>query len=173
MVGGGRFDERYEDRFMGGGDRFDERNGDRATVGSCGLSRKKTFGMKTRVILLMALCCVACRRSTLIPHPYPGITGTVVENPGCGHFVVKILSGSYPDSSVESSWTDTVTKTTFTNVFTVGNFVQMQQAQLAPGDTFGFTLNGPVPEGIYNTCAIWPYNMPTATNNVTNIVKLP
>lgn len=129
--------------------------------------------MKSCAILLAALCCFACRRSTPVPFPPATVTGTVVENPGCGHFIVKVLSGTYADSSVEKSWTDSVTDSTFTNVFGVRNFMQMQQAQLVQGDTFRFTLNGPVPDSIYMTCMIVPYNMPSATDNVTNIVKLP
>lgn len=129
--------------------------------------------MKTCLILLVAFCCFACRRSTLIPPPSPTLTGTVVENPGCGHFIVKVLSGTFADSSVEKSWTDSMTDSTFSNVFTVRNFMQMQQAQLVQGDTFSFTLNGAVPDSIYFTCMVVPYNMPAATDNVTNIVRLP
>jgi len=102
-------------------------------------------------------------------------TGVLVENPGCGHFIVKLLSGAITDSSVlVKSWTDTQTNSTFTNVFTVKDWILMQQAYLSVGDTFSFTLNGPVPNSsqIYYTCAVFPYNMPSASNNVTNIKKL-
>ena len=118
----------------------------------------------------------ACRRTTMIEYP-PVIsaTGVLVENPGCGHYIVKLLSGAITDSSVlVKSWTDTQTGSTFTNVFTVKDWVLMQQANLSVGDTFSFTLNGTVPDSskVYNTCDVVPYNLPSASNNVTNIKKL-
>ncbi|HEX3935044.1 MAG TPA: hypothetical protein VHW43_10230 [Puia sp.] len=60
---------------------------------------------------------------------------------------------------------------TFTNVFTVKDWILFQQANVSVGDTFTFTLNGPVPDSSqeYYTCMVWPYNMPSVSNNVTNI----
>jgi hypothetical protein len=125
-------------------------------------------------MILVVLGIAACKRSTIIAHPpVSGLTGTVVEYPGCGHYIIQIVNGNYPDTCVEKSWTDSVTKATFSNVFVAKNFPQLQQAQLVQGDTFTFTLNGPVPDGNYNGCMIVPYNLPTAFNNVTDIVKLP
>ncbi len=119
---------------------------------------------------LVVLCGLACRRSTLIPAPVA--TGLLIESPGCGHFIVKLLSGSITDSSVlVKSWTDPVTDSTFTNVFTVKDWIYFQQANISAGDTFTFTLNGAVPDSSqqYNTCMVIPYNMPSVSNNVTNI----
>ena len=131
--------------------------------------------MKTGLILLVALCCFACRRTTLIPHPT--LTGTIVENPGCGHYVLQVLSGPIADSSVAKSWTDTVTGKTFSNVFTIRDWILMDQAHLSTGDTFSFTLNGPLPDSLNNkvfyTCMIAFYNMPAVSNDVTNMQKLP
>ncbi|HEV2480710.1 MAG TPA: hypothetical protein VGS79_13630, partial [Puia sp.] len=91
--------------------------------------------MKTCLILLVVLCCFACRRSTLIPHPSSSdtLTGTVVENPGCGHYIVQILSGSFADSNVVKSWTDPVTGSTFSNVFTVKDWILMDQVHVTTG----------------------------------------
>lgn len=133
--------------------------------------------MKPRLILLVVLCAVACRRSTLIPHPTPTLMGTVVENPGCGHYIVQILSGSFADSNVVPRWTDPVTGSTFANVFTVKDWILMDQAGMNTGDTFSFTLNGPLPDSltnkIYFTCMMVPYTMPAVSNDVTNIQKQP
>lgn len=128
--------------------------------------------MLVTVVVLFAL---ACRRSTLIPPPpklNDSLTATLVENASCSYYVVKLLSGPTSDSSVVvKSWTDPVTHSTFTNVFTVKDWIQFQQANISVGDTFTFTLNGPVPDSTqaYYTCMIVPYNMPSVYNNVTNI----
>ena len=100
------------------------------------------------------------------------MTGKLVESAGCGNYIVKLLSGSITDSSVlVKSWTDPVTNSTIANVFTVKDWIYFQQANVSVGDTFSFTLNGPVPDSSqqYNTCMVVPYNMPSVFNNVTNI----
>lgn len=126
------------------------------------------------VFLLFILFVAACHRST-VPSGIPGITGTLVENSGCSHYVVKFLSGPLPDSSLlVKSWTDTVTHRSFTNVFTVRDWITFQQANIAVGDTFTFTLNGPDPNAgkIYYTCMIAPYPSPADSNTVTKIQKI-
>jgi hypothetical protein len=112
----------------------------------------------------------------MIPQPTPTLTGTVVENPGCGHYIVQVLSGPIADSSIVKSWTDTVTGNTFDNVFTVRDWILLDQVHVGKGDTFSFTLNGPLPDSlnlVYNTCMIALYPMPLVSNDVTNIQKLP
>ena len=91
------------------------------------------------------------------------------------HVVVKVLSGSIADSSVEQFWTDGATGITYSNVFTVKDWIEIYQAQLSVGDTFTFTLNGPVPDStLWYGCAILPlgFDLPSVSNNVTNIQKL-
>jgi hypothetical protein len=128
-------------------------------------------------MILVVLFGLACRRSSIIPPPSSStLTGTVVENPGCGHFIVQVLSGSFADSSVVKSWTDTVTGSTFTNVFAVRDWIVMDHDHVTAGDTFSFTLNGPLPDylnTIYYPCMMEFYPMPPVSNNVTNIQKLP
>ena len=127
-------------------------------------------------MIFILLPGLACRRSTIIPPPSSTLIGTVVENPGCGNFIVRVLSGSIADSSVVKSWTDTVTGSTFTNVFTVRDWIVMDVDKVAVGDTFSFTLNGPLPDylnTIYYPCMMEFYTMPPVSNNVTNIQKLP
>ena len=121
--------------------------------------------------ILVVLCGLACKRSNASSGT-SGMTGQLVESPGCGHFIVKLLSGSITDSSVlVKSWTDSATDSTFTNVFTVKDWIAFQQANVSVGETFTFTLNGPVPDSSqeYYTCMVIPYNMPSVSNNVTNI----
>lgn len=121
--------------------------------------------------ILVVLCGLACRRSNA-SSGISGMTGKLVESAGCGNYIVKLLSGPITDSSVlVKSWTDPVTDSTFTNVFTVKDWIYFQQANVSVGDTFTFTLNGPVPNPSqeYYTCMVLPYNMPSVSNNITNI----
>jgi hypothetical protein len=137
--------------------------------------------LSSTFLFLVVLFGLACRHSTLIPSKINDpasdtLTATFADNPGgCGHVVVKVLSGSIADSSVQKFWTDAATGVSFTNVFAVKDWVEIAQAQLSVGDTFTFTLNGPVPDSTtwYATCEIVPlrFDMPSVSNNVTNIQK--
>ena len=159
-------------------------SGGSATVGLELVSKEEKLPMRylllSTLFFLVVLFGLACRHSTLIPSKITNtssdtLTGTFADNPGgCGHVVVKVLSGSIADSSVEQFWTDGGTGITYTNVFTVKDWVEIDQAQLSVGDTFTFTLNGPVQDStIYYGCAILPlrFDMPSVSNNVTNIQK--
>ena len=96
--------------------------------------------------------------------------GTLVVNGGCGHYIVQLLSGPVPDSGVlTKSWTDIATDSTFRNVFGVRNDCTFPAAVINVGDTFRFTLNGPVPRQICNMCDVELFDMPAASNSVTDI----
>ena len=126
------------------------------------------------LLFIIIVTAVACRRSSASPG-IPGMTGVLVENSGCGHDVVQLLSGPITDSSVlVKAWTDTVTNKSFMNVFTVRDWITFQQANVSVGDTFTFTLNGPDPNAgkIYYTCMIAPYPSPADSNTVTSIQKI-
>jgi hypothetical protein len=141
--------------------------------------------MKQRLLLPLVvffssvLILFACRRSVITAQPAPPLnstnqpvtaTGVFVAQSGCT-YVVKVLSGSIPDSSVVKSWTDTQNDSTFTNVFTVKDGPAIQLAQVAIGDTFTFTFNGPVPDSVSTiaSCDILTTNVPGVYNNVTDI----
>lgn len=96
--------------------------------------------------------------------------GTLVANGGCGHYIVQLLSGPVPDSGVlTKSWTDNATDSTYLNVFRVKNVCTFPAADINVGDTFRFTLNGPVPTQMCNMCDMEPYPMPATSNSVTDI----
>ena len=137
--------------------------------------------LPSTLVFLVVLFGTACRHSTLVPSKITDtssdtLTGTFADDPGgCGHVVVKVLSGSIADSSVEQFWTDGATGIKYTNVFTVKDWIEIYQAQLSVGDTFTFTLNGPVPDStLWYGCDIVPlrFEMPSVSNNVTKIQKL-
>ncbi len=156
-----------------------------ATVGFLLMSKEEKLLMRyllwSALMFLVVLFGPACRHSTLIPSKIDDplsdtLTGTFADNPGgCGHVVVKVLSGSIADSSVEQFWTDGASGITYTNVFTVKDWIEIDQAQLSVGDTFTFTLNAPVPDStLWYGCDIQPlhFDMPSVSNNVTNIQKV-
>ena len=126
------------------------------------------------LLFLTVVITSSCHRSKSNPSKY---IGQLVAYGGCSHYVVKFLAGPISDSSVlVKSWTDTayhdgiVTDTTFTNVFTVKNWITFQQANVQLGELFSFELNQHDPNtGTYYTCAIWPFDMPAVSNTVTNI----
>src|ERR1700744_1968064 len=129
-----------------------------------------TRSITATLLLLTLFTGFSCRRSQEIPAPQ--LTGQLVEFAGCSHYVVKVLSGPITDSSVlVPTWTDTSTQVTYSNVFSVKNWINFQQAGVALGDTFTFTLNGAVPDSnqTYYTCMIRFFNMPAVYNNVTNV----
>lgn len=135
------------------------------------MSRRITLPI---LLFLTIVAASSCHRSKSSPAKY---MGQLVAYHGCSHYIVKFLDGPITDSSVlVKSWIDTayhngaVTDTTFTNVFTVKNWITFQQANLKLGDMFTFELNQHDPNtGTYYTCDIWPIDMPAVSNTVTDI----
>lgn len=151
-----------------------------ATVGVDWLSKGKLNLMKRRFYLLVVLVIVAIGVNSCIKHNASGPTrlGKWVVFGGCSHYVIQLMDATAADSNVVTSWTDTSTNITYTNVFGMRNgacgiAVATLVDSLKVGDEFYFTLNGPVPEEICMGCAIWPYAMPAKSNSVTNVRSLP
>jgi hypothetical protein len=100
----------------------------------------------------------------------PVVTGKLVVASYCGQYIVEVLSGSIPDSSVlTKSWTDIDTDSTYTNVFRVNDICTFAAAAVAVGDTITFNLNGIPPVQSCYTCDIVAFPEPAASNAVTNI----
>jgi hypothetical protein len=98
-------------------------------------------------------------------------TGKLVFAGTCGDFVVQLQSGPVPDSGIlTKSWTDSLTDSSFTNVFKVSDVCTFGFAQVQVGDVFTFTLNAPPPVQTCFICDIEPsFPMPATSNVVTNI----
>jgi hypothetical protein len=143
-----------------------------ATVGANWLSEEKMGFMKRRsllmgLLLLMAVAGFRCKKSA-VPAVW---TGKLVVFASCADYVVQLQSGPISDSSVlTKSWTDSATGSVYTNVFKVSDVCTFAAALVNVGDVFTFTLNGPTPSQICNTCDIVPtFPMPATSNSVTNI----
>jgi hypothetical protein len=128
--------------------------------------------MKRRILLmglllLMAVTGFRCKKSNA-PEIW---TGELVVFAACADYVVQLQSGPVSDSSVlTKSWTDSGTDSTYINVFRVSDICTFAAAGVHVGDVFTFTLNGPTPDQICNTCDIVPsFPMPATSNSVTSI----
>lgn len=121
------------------------------------------------VLLLLVFAAVTgfhCRREKM---PVV-LTGKLVDIAACNGYIVQILSGPIPDSSVlVKSWTNSLTDSTYTNVFTVKDGCTFAAALLSQGDVFTFTLNGEAPNQTCFTCDIVIFPLPSVYNTVTNI----
>jgi hypothetical protein len=97
-------------------------------------------------------------------------TGKLVVIGACAHYIVQLMDVTAADSSVVTqSWTNPNTDSRYTSVFGVSDICTFAAAEVQVGSVFTFTLNGPVPDVVCNTCDIFPFPMPAAVNSVTNI----
>ena len=124
------------------------------------------------LLLLILSTSIHCRRHNDMTADST-LKGVLVLSPSCSHFVVRLLDGNVPDSDVNVYWNDPQSNVAYANVFTVRNWIQFSLANLSVGDTFSFSIVQHVPiMDPYQTCAIWPYSMPPASDNVVNIQYL-
>jgi hypothetical protein len=122
------------------------------------------------LLILSGLIGFDCRREKISA---PELTGKLVVSGPCGEYIVQVLSGQIPDSSVlVKSWTNSQTDSTYSNVFAVSDVCIFGAAGLVQGDTFTFTMNGSVPTEACYTCNLVLFNAPAVRDAVTNIKKL-
>jgi hypothetical protein len=132
--------------------------------------------MKRRVfpILILFVAAVFVNSCKKTSNSDTRHTGKLVADGGCGHYIVQLIDSTAADSTfLTKSWTDPLTDSTYTNVFTVSDVCTFQEIadidHVMVGSVFLFTLNGPVPPQICNECDVLPFNMPAASNSVTNL----
>jgi hypothetical protein len=142
-----------------------------ATVGAVCLSKQETNHMTRRIVLSFLLVLAVLANFDCQPNKVtlPVVTGKLVVAAYCGQYIVQVLSGSIPDSSVTKSWTDIDNDSTYTNVFRVNDICTFAAAGVAVGDTITFNLNGITPVQNCYTCDIVAFPEPAASNAVTNI----
>jgi hypothetical protein len=89
----------------------------------------------------------------------------------CAFYVVQLQSGPISDSSIlTKSWFDSLTNTSYTNVFEVSDLCTFGAADVKVGDVFAFTLNGPTPvQNCYIPLCLPDLPVPATKNSVTNI----
>jgi hypothetical protein len=119
-------------------------------------------------ILLLLGGVPACRPEKV---KGPLLTGKMVINRPCGHYVIQVLSGDYDRGRVAASWKDTLADSIYTNVFTVANVCHFDGGGLAVNDTFSFRMNDTV---IVNNCMVCMifYPTPSVTNTVDHVQRV-
>lgn len=126
--------------------------------------------MKTFLILflLTSLCCVQCKKATL---PSPVLTGKLIINGPCSHYVIQLQKGAIDTANIESSWFDPGNDSTYTNVFTVANYCTFGSFGLQKGDTFTFQIDNNQPPQECPICQIFVAT-PPKQNSVINVQKV-
>jgi hypothetical protein len=122
------------------------------------------------LLLLFVLSAVTgfrCKREKVSPAV---LMGKLVVIGACDHFVVKVLSGPIPDSSVlVKSWTNSLTDSTYTNVFMVQDVCTFAEVGLYQGQVFSFSFSNNPPAQTCLVCDVVPFAGPSVLNSVVNI----
>lgn len=126
--------------------------------------------MKTFLILFLfsALCCVACQK-TIITRPV--LTGKLIINGPCEHYVIQLEKGIIDTANIESSWFDSGNDSTYSNVFTVANYCSFGNYGLQKGDVFTFQIDPNSPPQECPICQIFVAT-PPKQNAVINLEKI-
>ena len=118
------------------------------------------------LLLLMVGSGIMCQPEKVDP---PTLTGKLVINGPCAHFVIQVLQGSIDPSKIDPLWKDSIHNINYVNVFTVGNRCTFPY-NLAEGDTITFQLDSDPPAQVCDVCNIaWP--TPPVSNPVKNVKK--
>jgi hypothetical protein len=117
------------------------------------------------VALLLTGASFQCKPNRVEP---PQLTGKLVVNAACGHYVVEVLSGNVDSARLVRSWKDSASDTTYTNVFAVSNACTFSGFGLSRGDIFTFTMNDTVIVQNCMLCMIF-YPKPPVSNFVNHV----
>lgn len=126
--------------------------------------------MKTflSLFLLASLFCVQCKK---VPLPSPVLTGKLIINGPCGHYVIRLQKGTIDTANIESTWYDRDNDSTYSNVFTVANLCTFGNYGLKKGDVFTFEIDPNPPVQKCEICQI-AVATPPKGNAVINIQKV-
>lgn len=126
--------------------------------------------MKTLFILFLfsALCCVQCKKTILSGKV---LTGKLIINGPCEHYVIQLQKGTIDTANIESSWYDPSNDTTYQNVFTVANYCSFGNYGLQKGDVFTFEIDPDSPAQECPICYIFVAT-PSKQNAVINVQKV-
>jgi hypothetical protein len=119
------------------------------------------------LIILVAITSFKCRRS----NEGATLTGRLVVNTPCGHFVVQLIKGNVEPGRLVQSWTDSIAHKTWSNVFTVANACHFEGAGFATGDTFTFKMNDTLIVNNCMLCAVF-HPTPAISNTVSHVRRI-
>ena len=120
------------------------------------------------VFLLIAGAAFQCRPHVTKPTT---LTGKLVINEPCGHYVIQVLSKDIDPRLVTASWKDSIGDILYTNVFTVSNACDFEGRTLATNDNFSFRINDTVIVQNCMLCDIF-YPTPPTRNVVTHVQRV-
>ena len=126
--------------------------------------------MKTFLILflLTSLCCVQCKKTIITGEV---LTGKLIINGPCEHFVIQLQKGTIDTANIVSSWYDSDNDSTYSNVFTVANLCTFGNYDLQKGDVFTFEIDPNPPARECLICMIYVAT-PLKQNAVINVQKV-
>ncbi|MEO8820796.1 MAG: hypothetical protein ABI374_08150 [Ginsengibacter sp.] len=126
--------------------------------------------MKTFLILFLftSLCCVQCKKATFTGEK---LTGKLIINGACDHYVIQLQKGKIDTANIESSWLDQSNDKTYTNVFTVANACSFGNYGLQQGDVFTFQIASNLPSETCSVCQIFVAT-PRKQNTIINVQKV-
>jgi hypothetical protein len=97
-----------------------------------------------------------CRKNGIGCHPPTECYKGRLEIAGiCRNFTIKVLDGNVDPSRIEASWTDPNTKTTYQNVFALGNYCSFPD-DIKQGDEFYFTITNQPDSNCVTCMAYYP-----------------
>ena len=126
--------------------------------------------MKTLLILFLfsALCCIQCKKAVLTGEV---LTGKLIINGPCEHYVIQLQKGIIDTANIESTWYDIDNGNTYSNVFTVTNLCTFGNKRLQKGDVFTFQIDPNSPAQNCPICYIYVAT-PSKGNAVINVQKI-
>lgn len=99
------------------------------------------------------------------------LTGKLIINGPCEHYVIQLQKGTIDTANIELSWYDSDNDTTYNNVFTVANYCSFGNYGLQKGDVFTFKIDPDSPAQECPICQIFVAT-PTKQNAVINVQKV-
>lgn len=119
------------------------------------------------LLLLLLTCSFTCRRETL----GTSLTGKLVIDAACSHYVVQLIQGSTDSTKVVDTWKNTANDSVYNHVFTVANVCNFGAMGLSQGDIFTFEIDPEMPMEDCAVCLIF-YPTPPVAHAVKNIQKV-
>ena len=126
--------------------------------------------MKTLLILFLfsALCCIQCKKAVVTGKV---LTGKLIVNGPCEHYVIQLQKGTIDTANIESTWYESFNDSTYSNVFTVSNLCTFGNYRLQKGDVFTFQIDPNPPAQNCAICMIYVAT-PSKGNAVINVQKV-
>jgi hypothetical protein len=119
---------------------------------------------------LFAICILAiqCKKSST---PGTVLTGKLIVNGPCLHYVIQLEKGNIDTTNLVASWFDRDNDSTYTNVFAISNYCTFGDYGLQKGDVFTFQIDSNSPAQNCPNCMI-VVAVPPKENAVINVKKI-